>query len=63
MEAEAVLAIVGGALTILEKVAPQLQAAMAAGNINPEAQAALKGRVDALRLSAVFSGPEWEIEK
>lgn len=64
MEAAAILAIIDGALTILEKVAPQLQQAAQTGTITPDEQAAVLARVEALRSSgSAFSGPEWQQSK
>ena len=59
MEAAAILAIVDGALTILEQAVPAIQAAAGQGTITPEQQQAVYQRVSALRAGAAFSGPEW----
>lgn len=63
MEAAAILAIIDGALTILEKAAPELQKLFTSGQISVEDQKARKDRIDALSGSETFSGPEWQVEK
>ena len=60
MEATAILAIVDGALTILEKAAPWFQQALGQGTISPAQQQQLYDRVQALQSGgAAFRGPEW----
>ncbi len=61
MEATAILAIVDGALTILEKLAPAIEQAVQRGPITIEQQQAIYDRVRALRPGGTaFRGPEWE---
>jgi hypothetical protein len=61
MEAAAILAIIEGALTILEKVAPELEAAVQSGDITKEQQGAVYSRAGNLRPGGTaFSGPEWK---
>ncbi len=63
MEATAIIAIVEGALTILEKVAPIIQQAVQQGTITASQQQAIYDRVAALRdAGASFGGPEWQVK-
>jgi hypothetical protein len=63
MEATAILAIVDGALTILEQVAPLIQQAVQRRTITPEQQQAVYDRVQALRPGGTaFQGPEWALK-
>jgi len=62
MEATAILAIVDGALAILEQAVPAIAAAVSQGTISLEQQAAVYQRVSALRPGGgAFSGPEWKL--
>lgn len=61
MEATAILAIVDGALTILEQAAPAISQALQKGTITPAQQQAIFDRVQALRPGGpAFTGPEWQ---
>ena len=53
MQAAAILAIIDGALMILEKVTVLFQEQVKAGNISVEQQAAVRGRLDALRTRSI----------
>lgn len=59
MEAAAILAIIDGALTILEKAAPSLEQAVNSGQVSNDVQQGNLDRLNALRLSTAFGGPEW----
>ena len=60
MEVTAILAIVDGALAILEKALPAIEAAAGNGTITVEQQQAVYQRVSGLRAGgAAFGGPEW----
>jgi hypothetical protein len=60
MEATAILAILDGALTILEKAAPWVAQAVNSGSITPAQQQQLYNRVQALQNpGTAFQGPEW----
>ena len=63
MEATAIIAIVEGALTILEQVSPLIQQAVQQGAITATQQQAIYDRVQALRDAATsFGGPEWQVK-
>jgi hypothetical protein len=63
MEATAILAIVNGALTILEQIAPAIEQAVQQGEITPAQQQAIYDRVQALRPGGTaFQGPEWQTQ-
>ncbi len=47
------------ALDLLDKLMPEIQAAIARGEITPEMQQAIKTKVDAVR-AYDFSGSEWQ---
>ena len=60
MEAAAILAIVDGALTILEQAVPAIAAAAGQGTITAAQQEAVYQRVASLRAGGgAFTGPEW----
>lgn len=55
-----ILALVDGALTLIEKAAPAIADAFRRGEITLEQQAALDARIAALRPGGTaFAGPEW----
>jgi len=56
-EIEAAIALANGALSLLQGILPTIQNLSASGAVTPEQQAAVKAKVDALRV--VISGPEW----
>ncbi len=61
MEAAAIIAAIEAAITIAEKLAPIIQAAVSKGEISVEVQAALDARVAALRPGGTaFAGAEWK---
>jgi hypothetical protein len=61
MEPTAILAIIEGALTILEKAAPWVAQAVKQGTITPARQQQLYDRVQALQSGGpAFNGPEWK---
>jgi hypothetical protein len=63
MEATAIIAIVQGALTILEQVAPVVEQAVQKGTITASQQQAIYDGVQALRNAATsFGGPEWQVK-
>lgn len=62
METAAIIAIIEGAFTIIEKVTPALQQAFQKGEVTAEQQTALLAKVEALRSATAFSGPGWEID-
>lgn len=55
-----ILAILDGALTIIEKLSPTIKDLFASGEITTEQQDALKARIAALSQDDAFSGPEWK---
>ncbi len=57
-------AALGGAEAITLLVSAKIAQLKAAGAITPEAQAALKARIDAMNanLASFFSGPEWKVD-
>jgi len=60
MEVTAILAIIDGAVTILEKVAPWVSQAVNQGTITAAQQQQLFARVQALQNPGpAFQGPEW----
>jgi len=64
MNASVVLAVIDGALRIMERLWPELARLGTAGEISAADQAALKTRVDRLRAGGPsFEGPEWEVSK
>jgi len=64
MNASVVLAVIDGALRIMERLWPELARLGTAGEISAEDQAALRARVDRLRAGGqAFEGPEWEVSK
>jgi hypothetical protein len=63
MEATAIIAIVQGALTILEQVAPIVEQEVQKGTITAGQQQAIYDSVQALRDAATaFGGPEWQVK-
>jgi hypothetical protein len=60
MNPAAVLAIIDAATTILEPALQELARLVKAGNITPDMQQARLDKINALRASAAFEGPEWE---
>ena len=58
-----ILAILDGALSIIEKVAPTFVRLFKSGEISLEDQKAIKDRIDALSNPDLFSGPEWQVDK
>ena len=58
MDPVTILALANGATTLLEALAPAIQAAVASGQISVEAQQTLQARVAALPNG--FNGPEWK---
>jgi hypothetical protein len=62
MEPAAILAIIDGALLIIQKAVPAAQAMFSSGEISAQDQAALKAKIDSLRDGTAFSGPEWKVE-
>ena len=63
MEATAIMAIVEGALTILEQVAPVVEQEVQKGTITATQQQAIYDSVQALRNATVsFGGPEWQVK-
>lgn len=64
MNASLILALIDGALRIVEGLWPELSRLGTAGEISAADQAALRARVDRLRAGGVaFEGPEWEVSK
>jgi len=62
MEATAILAIVDGALAILEKALPAIQEAVRNGTITVEQQQSVYQHISALRAGGgAFAGPEWRV--
>jgi len=59
MDPITILTITSGALSIVETLAPTIEAMANRGEITPEQQAQVKARLDTLRSSAAFQGPEW----
>lgn len=55
-----ILAILDGAIAIVEKLLPEIQKLAAGGQISAEDQAKVRARVDALRKPEAFTGAEWE---
>jgi hypothetical protein len=60
MEVTAIIAIISGAIQIVEAATPTIEALIKSGQISIEDQAKLKAKLDALRQAAAFSGPEWQ---
>lgn len=58
-----ILAILDGALSIVEKVAPTIASLFKTGQITTEQQQAIKARIDALYSPDLFSGPEWKVDE
>jgi hypothetical protein len=57
------LALADGLVSMLEKLAPEISALVAKGEISVEQQSALDVRVMALRPGGVaFAGPEWRVD-
>lgn len=50
------------ALTLIEKLLPEIEARVKAGDITTEEQLAARTRYDALRArrGSIFAGPEWQ---
>ena len=59
MQAAIILAIIDGAIAILEAVLPELSNAMKRGTITAAEQQVRLDKLNALRLDAAFAGPEW----
>ncbi len=58
MEITAVVALADAAITLLEKAVPQIQKAVAGGEVDPATQKALSDRLDALKASGfAFTRP------
>jgi hypothetical protein len=63
MEATAIIAIVEGAVSILEQVAPFVEQEVQKGTITVSQQQAIYNSVQALRNAAAsFGGPEWQVK-
>jgi hypothetical protein len=62
MEPAAIIAIIDGALLIIQKAVPAAQKMFQSGEVSAEDQAALKAKVDSIRDGTAFSGPEWQVE-
>jgi hypothetical protein len=60
MDPVTLLAVINGAISIIEAAAPGIQAAVKSGEISPDVQAAIQARIAALHLAVAFSGPEWQ---
>lgn len=61
MDAASILSIADGALTILEKLAPEIEQAVQTGTVTVEQQNAVFTRAANLRPGGVaFTGPEWK---
>ncbi len=63
MNANLILAVVDGALRVLEKIWPEFVKLGVQGEISVEAQAEMTARINRLRVTEAFSGPEWEVSK
>lgn len=61
MNAATILLLFNAALTMFETLAPKVQGLFKSGDVSVEEQEALKKRLNALRKSDAFTGPEWEI--
>lgn len=57
-----ILALVDGALSLIEKFSPVIKELFQKGDITVEQQKAIKDRIDALRSSEAFVGSEWEVK-
>lgn len=60
-EEQAILTAATGAVSLLQALAPTLQAIAATGNISDSQQASVKAINDALR--GPLSGPEWQLSR
>ena len=55
-----ILALLDGALTMVEKLTPVVKGLFAKGDITVEQQQALLDRIAALSKDDAFSGPQWK---
>jgi hypothetical protein len=62
VEPAAILAIIDGAMLIIQKAVPAAQQLFQSGDVTAEQQAALKSKVDAIRDGSAFSGDAWKID-
>jgi hypothetical protein len=62
MEPAALLAIIDGALLIIQKAVPAAKELFQSGDVTAEQQAALKSRIDSIRDGSAFSGDAWKID-
>jgi hypothetical protein len=62
MSATLVVTLVDAAVGLLEKLIPSLKTAFSSGEISVADQQALKDRINKLRSSEAFTGPEWNVE-
>jgi hypothetical protein len=62
MEPAAILAIIDGALLIIQKAVPAAQQLFSSGEVSAEDQAALKAKIDSIRDGSAFSGDAWKID-
>lgn len=57
-----ILALLDGAFTLIQKLAPEIRRMTNNGEITVEQQAALQQKIADLSRDDLFSGPEWKAE-